>query len=245
VLGAKKVQKLGAKKITSDVIDFDEAEKKAKEEAERIEKLGYDPEAEEEANVKQSGKGEASNIISPTPVSPSRTGYGSGHSREKSASEIERLGMGVARLGFGQVGGGKPAASAAQKKSGGGFGSVGPIKANTDGKTPLPELQLPKYRPMLTFSPRRREVCEVQVWQPEGDFIGRVLRQGLLRPQRAVRGEEQAAGIRRRLGHLVQRLLRPPRGRGRRRGVRRPGDRREGLCPEVWNYRGRRPGEFD
>lgn len=132
VLGAKKVQKLGAKKITSDVIDFDEAEKKAKEEAERIEKLGYDPEAEEEGNVKQSGKGEASNIISPTPVSPSRTGYGSGHSREKSASEIERLGMGVARLGFGQVGGGKPAASAAQKKSGGGFGSVGPIKANTD-----------------------------------------------------------------------------------------------------------------
>lgn len=131
VLGAKKVQKLGAKKITSDVIDFDEAEKKAKEEAERIEKLGYDPDAEE-AEVKPTGKGEASNIISPTPVSPSRSGYGSSHSRDKSASELERLGMGVARLGFGQVGGNKPAASAA-KKTGGGFGSVGPIKANTDG----------------------------------------------------------------------------------------------------------------
>ncbi|KAK1771698.1 hypothetical protein QBC33DRAFT_162623 [Phialemonium atrogriseum] len=129
VLGAKKTQKLGAKKITGDVIDFDEAEKKAKEEAERIEKLGYDPNAEEEAAVKQSSKGDASNVISPTPVNPSRGGYGSGHSREKSASEVERLGMGVARLGFGQVGGGK---AAAQKKTGGGFGSVGPIKNNTD-----------------------------------------------------------------------------------------------------------------
>jgi ADP-ribosylation factor GTPase-activating protein 2/3 len=47
-LGAKKT-KLGAKKVTGDVIDFDAAERKAKEEAERIAKLGYDPEAEEAA----------------------------------------------------------------------------------------------------------------------------------------------------------------------------------------------------
>ncbi|OAA54831.1 Arf GTPase activating protein [Niveomyces insectorum RCEF 264] len=42
VLGAKKLggTKLGVKKVTGDLIDFDEAEKKAKEEAERIEKLG-------------------------------------------------------------------------------------------------------------------------------------------------------------------------------------------------------------
>jgi ADP-ribosylation factor GTPase-activating protein 2/3 len=128
VLGAKKTQKLGAKKITGDVIDFDEAEKKAKEEAERIEKLGYDPNAEEEAEVKI-GKNDTSTILSPTPVSPVR-----GHGREKSASDVERLGMGVARLGFGQVGGAK-AAAAPQKKNTGGFGSVGPIKANQDGKT--------------------------------------------------------------------------------------------------------------
>ncbi|KAK0645690.1 ArfGAP family protein [Cercophora newfieldiana] len=125
VLGAKKTQKLGAKKVTADIIDFDEAEKKAKEEAERIEKLGYDPEAEEEA--KPAAKAE-SKIHSPTPVAPApRGGYGSAsHSREKSASELERLGMGVARLGFGQVGGAKAAAA---KKGTGGFGSVGPIKA--------------------------------------------------------------------------------------------------------------------
>ena len=40
--------------------------------------------------------------------------------------------MGVARLGFGQVGGSK--AAAPQKKSAGGFGSVGPIKSNVEGK---------------------------------------------------------------------------------------------------------------
>ncbi len=134
VLGAKKAQKLGVKKITADMIDFDEAEKKAKEEAERIEKLGYDPNGEEEAETKKPAKTDSGTILSPTPVSPVRGSYGSAsHSREKSASEIERLGMGVGRLGFGQIGGGKPAA--AQKKSTGGFGSVGPIKAAKEGTT--------------------------------------------------------------------------------------------------------------
>ncbi|KAJ9136476.1 ADP-ribosylation factor GTPase-activating protein glo3 [Pleurostoma richardsiae] len=128
ILGAKKVQKLGVKKVSSDVIDFDEAEKKAKEEAERIEKLGYNPD-EEEAEAKKTAAGKTDSIVSPTPVSPPRGGYGSAsHTREKSASEIERLGMGMGRLGFGQVGGGK---AATQKKAMGGFGSVGPIKATS------------------------------------------------------------------------------------------------------------------
>ncbi|KAK4157336.1 hypothetical protein C8A00DRAFT_29763 [Chaetomidium leptoderma] len=141
ILGAKKVtSKLGAKKLGGGdvLIDFDAAEKKAKEEAERIEKLGYDPNADDEgapgAAAKAAGKSEANaSIISPTPVSPARGGYGSSHTRQKSAAEVERLGMGMARLGFGQVG--KPAAAAAaaaQKKSAGGFGSVGPIKATAE-----------------------------------------------------------------------------------------------------------------
>lgn len=134
VLGAKKTTaKLGAKKVTADIIDFDEAEKKAKEEAERIAKLGYDPEAEEvEAKQTTASKTEVANVISPTPVSP--RGYGSGHTREKSAAEVERLGMGFGRLGFGQVGGGK-AAAAAPKKNAGGFGSVGPVKSTPEGKS--------------------------------------------------------------------------------------------------------------
>ncbi len=136
VLGAKKTTtKLGAKKITGDVIDFEEAERKAKEEAERIEKLGYNPEAEEVEAKKTTTtvKGEATNIVSPTPTNP--RGYGSGHSREKSAAEVERLGMGLGRLGFGQVGGGKAAAPATAKKNSGGFGSVGPVKATGEGRT--------------------------------------------------------------------------------------------------------------
>ena len=133
VLGAKKT-KLGAKKVTGDVIDFDAAEKKAKEEAERIEKLGYDPEAEE-ASTKKSAiatkTADLPKIASPTPVSPGRAGYGSGQGRERTNSELERLGMGMGRLGFGQVGGNK--AAPAPKKMGG-FGSVGPIKATQEGK---------------------------------------------------------------------------------------------------------------
>ncbi|KAK6598174.1 arf gtpase-activating protein [Botrytis cinerea] len=130
VLGAKKT-KLGAKKVTGDVIDFDAAERKAKEEAERIEKLGYDPEAEEATTKKSIAKAaDLSSIAAPTPVSPGRAGYGSGHSRERSNGEVERLGMGMGRLGFGQIGGAKPAATA-QKKMGG-FGSVGPIKATKE-----------------------------------------------------------------------------------------------------------------
>lgn len=131
-MGAKKPVKLGAKKV-GDAIDFDAAERKAKEEAERIEKLGYNPDEEEQEAKKTTPlvSTASSQISSPTPVSPGRAGYGSGHSREKSASEMERLGMGIGRLGFGQIGSSKPAAT--QKKMGG-FGSVGPIKAAQEGK---------------------------------------------------------------------------------------------------------------
>lgn len=125
---------MGAKKVTGDVIDFDAAERKAKEEAERIEKLGYDPEAEAETTKTAAVTTKAADlpkIASPTPVSPGRAGYGSTQGRERTNSELERLGMGMGRLGFGQVGGAKPAA--APKKMGG-FGSVGPIKATQEGK---------------------------------------------------------------------------------------------------------------
>jgi ADP-ribosylation factor GTPase-activating protein 2/3 len=133
VLGAKKTQKLGAKKLTGEVIDFDAAERKAKEEAERIAKLGYDPEAEEAAaKTTTATKIADTNIIAPSPVSPGRAGFGSTQGRERTNSELERLGMGIGRLGFGQVGSNKPAAAASKKA--GGFGSVGPIKATEEGK---------------------------------------------------------------------------------------------------------------
>lgn len=120
LLGAKKAPKLGAKKVAAaDLIDFDEAERKAKEEAERIEKLGYDPEAEQaEAEAKKAATAAAAvPIAAPTPVSPA------GKSHERQSSDVERLGMGMNRLGFGQVS--KPAAP--KKPT---FGSVGPAKPN-------------------------------------------------------------------------------------------------------------------
>ncbi|KAJ5787099.1 Arf GTPase activating protein [Penicillium paradoxum] len=120
VLGAKKAPKLGARKVAAaDIIDFDEAERKAKEEAERIEKLGYDPEAEQaEAEAKKAASAAAAiPIASPIPVSPAR------NSHDRNSSDVERLGMGMSRLGFGQVS--KPVAP--KKPT---FGSVGPAKSN-------------------------------------------------------------------------------------------------------------------
>ncbi|KAH7382499.1 arf GTPase activating protein [Phaeosphaeria sp. MPI-PUGE-AT-0046c] len=134
ILGAKK-KGLGAKKVVpaDGGLDFEEAERKAREEAERIEKLGYDPDAEaaEAAAASKSKAPEASTIASPTPVSPPRGGFGSTAKTERSSQDMERLGMGVARLGFGQVGGAKKAAPA---KKMGGFGAVGKAATDDDEK---------------------------------------------------------------------------------------------------------------
>ena len=125
ILGGKKT-KLGAKKIgAAEELDFEAAEKKAREEAERIEKLGYDPEAEEDAaqkTMRSASITEKTKIAAPTPVNPSKAGYGPAKGHERTKSEMERLGMGMGRLGFGQVGGSKPVAAAPKKM---GFGSVG------------------------------------------------------------------------------------------------------------------------
>lgn len=106
--------------VASD-IDFDEAERKAKEEADRIEKLGYDPEAEQaEADAKAKAATAAAPIASPAPISPQSKTH------ERNSSDVERLGMGMNRLGFGQVS--KPAAP---KKLG--FGAVGAAKSPLNG----------------------------------------------------------------------------------------------------------------
>ena len=128
ILGAKK-KGLGAKKVTADSgLDFEEAEKKAREEAERIEKLGYDPDEEtpETTGLKSpnASSSDTANIISPTPLSPGRAGgFGATQGRDGNSGDVERLGMGVTRLGFGQVGAAAKAAAAPKKA--GGFGSMG------------------------------------------------------------------------------------------------------------------------
>lgn len=135
ILGAKKTQKLGVKKVAvGDDIDFDAAEKAAKEEADRIAKLGYDPHAEEEATTKTSiASPTTENIAAPTPVNPAANNFNTNKpaAHQRSASELERLGMGMGRLGFGQVGGAKKAAAAPKKM---GFGAVGGGSAAQKGE---------------------------------------------------------------------------------------------------------------
>ncbi|KIW10014.1 hypothetical protein PV08_11790 [Exophiala spinifera] len=131
VLGAKKTQKLGAKKVVGEEIDFEAAEKAAKAEAERIEKLGYDPEAE---NAEQLAKNKSSSFGATVKdaSAPSPTSQSGPAAHTRSPSEIERLGMGMGRLGFGQIGSkggaaGTSSTAPAPKKLG--FGSVGASKA--------------------------------------------------------------------------------------------------------------------
>ncbi|KAF2188739.1 ArfGap-domain-containing protein [Zopfia rhizophila CBS 207.26] len=134
ILGAKK-KGLGAKKVVpaDGGLDFEEAERKAREEAERIEKLGYDPDAEaaEAATATKSKSTDtSSSIVAPTPISPPRAGFGA-TKNERSSQEMERLGMGMGRLGFGQVGANKPAAASRKM---GGFGSTSKAVADESEK---------------------------------------------------------------------------------------------------------------
>lgn len=134
---------------TGDDVDFEAAEKAAKEEAERIEKLGYDPDAGGAENATESSAAAISNnpgpeIVSPTPISPARGGFGAaskGHDRNP--AEIERLGMGIGKLGFGQVGSNKSKSAGGAKKLG--FGATGGSRASTqDGEAGLISL-CPRY----------------------------------------------------------------------------------------------------
>jgi len=168
ILGAKKT-KLGAKKVGgSEELDFEAAERKAKEEAERIEKLGYDPEAEEAAaqkTVRSASISEKTKIAAPTPVNPIKSYTPAKHERTK--SEMERLGMGMGRLGFGQVGGGKPAAAAPKKM---GFGSVGTSRSTQEGMSTLRRLTWCAgcvYSVADRSRRRRREVCPRQIRYPK------------------------------------------------------------------------------
>lgn len=111
--GAKKSKLggLGAKKAAAP-IDFEQAEKRAAEEAERIRQLGYDREKErqdEEERRKEAEK--AKTLAASRSLTPSATSSTTTASTTKtvetrplgSAQDMERLGMGMKRLGFGAV----------------------------------------------------------------------------------------------------------------------------------------------
>ncbi|KAI9892166.1 MAG: ADP-ribosylation factor GTPase activating protein, ER-Golgi transport [Vezdaea aestivalis] len=120
ILSAKKTQKLGAKKITNaEAIDFDELEKKAKEEAELGVLAAQESTSNSDVVVTEAPTVKKIGSDSSTKVERTTT------SKPRSNSELERLGMGMGRLGFGQA---KKAGQAPRKM---GFGAVG--KATEEG----------------------------------------------------------------------------------------------------------------
>jgi len=97
---------LGAKKAAAP-IDFAEAERKAAEEAERIKQLGYDRQREEEEErarrqaegaAQADAKVKAVNAIATTTTMPCKVDVQKGNSQD-----LERLGMGFRKLGFGGI----------------------------------------------------------------------------------------------------------------------------------------------
>nr|OQO27825.1 hypothetical protein B0A51_04660 [Rachicladosporium sp. CCFEE 5018] len=134
ILGAKKA-KLGAKKVDASLLDFDAAEKKAREEAERKEKLGYDPDEESApvAAVPSTKTESSTTILQPTPISPPKAG-GFGSTAGRGTDSVESLQTSVRKLGFGQVGGGGGAAAGKPAQKAMGFGAMSRAPVQDDSE---------------------------------------------------------------------------------------------------------------
>ncbi|KAF9356908.1 hypothetical protein BGX34_009706 [Mortierella sp. NVP85] len=117
---ASKPMKLGVKKAGN----FEEAEAKAKAEAERIERLGKEA-VEQERQAKLAAEAEAAaaaaRVSQGKENSTPSSYYQSNSNKSRGSSEdVERLGMGMGRMSFGAVSSPKPSSSTRS-----GFGSVG------------------------------------------------------------------------------------------------------------------------
>jgi ADP-ribosylation factor GTPase-activating protein 2/3 len=95
---------LGAVKKSAPV-DFAEAERRAQEEAERIKQLGYDRqrEEEEEKERKEAEKAKAATEIGHAAKIPTAKAVTPVAKQNGSNADVERLGMGFQRLGFGAI----------------------------------------------------------------------------------------------------------------------------------------------
>ncbi|GAA6014283.1 hypothetical protein JCM10207_005408 [Rhodosporidiobolus poonsookiae] len=118
-LGASSRGKLGAGKLgvkKGGAINFEEAERKAREEEERIKRLGYDRRQEEEQAAAAAAAAQAQAKSGSALVGAKAN---ASLQAKKESGEMERLGMGVRKLGFGQVSGmgGEAAAREATAKA--------------------------------------------------------------------------------------------------------------------------------
>lgn len=108
---------LGAKKAASP-LDFEEAQRKAEEEAERIRQLGYDREKERQEEEERQKAAKAAKLVPNSPAAGSSSGSAKTTAAAVetkplgNAHDLERLGMGMKRLGFGAV----PAAAASKSR---------------------------------------------------------------------------------------------------------------------------------
>ncbi|KAG0207652.1 ADP-ribosylation factor GTPase activating protein, ER-Golgi transport [Mortierella sp. GBA30] len=121
---ATKPMKLGAKK--TGTLSFEEAEARAKAEAERIEKLGFEAAEEERLQnlAAEKAKAEAAKAAQNGDGSSAgaRTNYYQANVADKSrvsSEDVERLGMGMGRMGFGAAPSSKPSTARS------GFGGMG------------------------------------------------------------------------------------------------------------------------
>ncbi|BGP41855.1 ADP-ribosylation factor GTPase activating protein, ER-Golgi transport [Rhodotorula kratochvilovae] len=106
--------RLGVKK--GGAINFEEAERKAREEEERVKRLGYDRQKEEEDAAAAAASAAAARA-----AGAGQNGKAEQQAKalqaKKDSGEVDRLGMGVRKLGFGQVAGMGGEAAAAEAKA--------------------------------------------------------------------------------------------------------------------------------
>lgn len=95
---------LGAKKAATP-LDFEQAEKQAAEEAERVRQLGYDRRREEEEEKARAQKKALELKTAPTITATKQPVENTNTTPQPRGSQqdMERLGMGMKKLGFGSV----------------------------------------------------------------------------------------------------------------------------------------------
>ncbi|SCV73686.1 BQ2448_6116 [Microbotryum intermedium] len=114
--------KLGGVKKVGGTVNFEEAERKAREEEQRIKQLGYDSRAEAEAAQQAIAASAAASSAATRGGArngnASGAGAGAKNAERKESVDAERLGMGIKRLGFGQTMGlsGSESAALAEKE---------------------------------------------------------------------------------------------------------------------------------
>ncbi|GAA5909072.1 hypothetical protein JCM6882_001181 [Rhodosporidiobolus microsporus] len=131
--------KLGVKK--GGALNFEEAERKAREEEERIKRLGYDRRKEEEEQAAAAAAAAQAQARTGSSLAASNGQANAALQAKKDSGEMERLGMGVRKLGFGQVAGmggeqsAKEAAARAKAAARAASGYVEPEESNYARRT--------------------------------------------------------------------------------------------------------------